>query len=225
MPKLLIALRQGDQVVEADFATRLAGRLQVLLGGGCRWTLELAQPGQGLLVAAGLRFAGRAIYDALLWCWSDDPEPAGGDDLTGLEPLASVPAMLLLDERPGWDRSGGDADPLASNAVKMVSFVVRRPEVDRPKFERDYAEHVAVARVHHPGVWRYVQNLVLDGRGAGAEGVEAVSELWYPSSDDFLTRFYANDESPGVVKTDNEEYIDFSRTRSLILMTSRNGGA
>jgi hypothetical protein len=225
MPKLLIALRRGDQVADADFATGLAGRLPALLAVGCRWTVELAQPGQGLLVTAGLRFEGRAIYDALLWCWFDDQQPADGDELAGLEPLATVPAVLRLDERPGWDRSGGEADPLAPNAVKMVSFVVRRPEVDRPRFERDYAEHVAVARVHHPGVWRYVQNLVLDGRGAGAEGVEAVSELWYPSGDDFLTRFYATDESPGVVRTDNEEYMDFSRTRSLILVTSRNGVA
>jgi hypothetical protein len=225
MPKLLIALRQGDQVVEADFATRLAGRLQVLLGGGCRWTLELAQPGQDLLVAAGLRFEGQAIYDALLWCWFDGTRAGGADKLAGLEPLATVHAVLRLDERPVWDRSGGEADPLAPNAVKMVSFVVRRREVQRTKFERDYAEHVAVARLHHPGVWRYVQNLVLDGRGAGAEGVEAVSELWYPSGADFLTRFYATDESPGVVKTDNEEYIDFSRTRSLILVTSRYGVA
>jgi hypothetical protein len=223
MPKRLIALRRSDQVAEADFATRLAGRLPAVLPGSCRWTVELAQPGQGLLVAAGLRFEGRAIYDALLWCWFDDSDSAGGDELAGLEPLATVHAVLRLDERPGWDRSEGEADPLAANAVKMVSFVVRRPEVDRPKFERDYGEHVAVARVHHPGVWRYVQNLVLDGTGAGAEGVEAVSELWYPSRDDFLTRFYATDESPGVVKTDNEEYIDFSRTRSLILVTSRNG--
>ena len=46
-----------------------------------------------------------------------------------------------------------------------------------------------------------------------------------PPAHDFLTRFYATDESPGVVKTDNEEYIDFSRTRSLILVTSRNGVA
>jgi hypothetical protein len=107
----------------------------------------------------------------------------------------------------------------------MVSFVVRRPEVTRERFERDYREHVEVARVHHPGVWRYVQNVVTDGIGEGSEGVEAISELWYRSGQDFLTRFYANEDSPGVVKADNEEYIDFARTRSLVLSISLNGVA
>jgi hypothetical protein len=178
-----------------------------------RWSLEVAQPGQELLVAAGLRFDGQAIYDALLWCWFDEPLVG---DLTG---LGDVGAVLHLEESVGWDRSHDENEALGPEAVKMVSFVVRRPEVERRKFEQDYAEHVAVARIHHPGVCRYVQNLVTEEAGR----VEAISELWYPSSEAFLTRFYANDDSPGVVKADNEEYIDFSRTRSLILLASPNG--
>jgi hypothetical protein len=207
MPKLLIAVR-GQ------------GRPPSLPGLG-KWTVEVAQPGQELLVAAGLRYDGRTLYDALVWCWFDEPAPA----LDALDPGGDAGAVLRLEEWPGWDRSDEGGEALGPEAVKMVSFVVRRPEVTREKFERDYREHVAVARVHHPGVWRYVQNIVTDGIGEGSAGVEAISELWYASREDFLTRFYANDESPGVVKADNEEYIDFSRTRSLILTTSLNGVA
>ncbi len=217
MDKLLIAVRSRD---EQPFVAPLYEALSSLPGMR-RWTVEVAQVGQELLVAAGLRFDGQAVYDALLWCWTDEPEAP----LSSLEPLCDVRAVLTLDERPGWDRSEVGGDPLDAEAVKMVSFVVRRREVERQKFEEDYAEHVAVARVHHPGVWRYVQNLVTGGRGEGADGVEAISELWYRSSADFLGRFYANADSPGVVKADNEEYIDFARTRSLILTTSLNGVA
>jgi hypothetical protein len=216
MAKVLIAVRRRHD----GFTARLAQTLSNLPGLS-RWTLEEAPPGQDLLVAAGLRFDGRAIYEALLWCWTEEPEAP----LSGLDPLCDVGAVLQLDERPGWDHSDDGGEVLGAKAVKMVSFVVRRPGVERRKFERDYAEHVAVARVHHPGVWRYVQNIVTRGSGEGADGVEAVSELWYRSSDDFLTRFYANDDSPRVVKTDNEEYIDFARTRSLVLTTSLNGVA
>lgn len=216
MSKLLIAVRRRHD----GFAARLPQALSTLPGLS-RWTLEVAPPGQELLVAAGLRFDGQAIYDALLWCWTEEPEAP----LSDLDPLCDVGAVLQLDERPGWDHSDDGGEVLDAKAVKMVSFVVRRPEVMRRKFEQDYAEHVAVARVHHPGVWRYVQNIVTSRTGEGADGVEAVSELWYRSSEDFLTRFYANDDSPGVVKTDNEEYIDFARTRSLVLTTSLNGVA
>jgi hypothetical protein len=199
MDKVLFALRGP-----------LSPHLPEVLAGVERWALEEAQPGQDLLVAAGLRFDGQAIYDALLWCWLD--EPLVGD-------LGDVGAVFHLQESVGWDRTHDDGEALGPGAVKMVSFVVRRPEVERRKFEQDYAEHVAVARIHHPGVCRYVQNLVTEEAGR----VEAISELWYPSSEAFLTRFYANDDSPGVVKADNEEYIDFSRTRSLILLASPNG--
>jgi hypothetical protein len=182
-----------------------------VLAGVDRWSLELAQPGQSLLIDAGLRFDGQVLYDALLWCWSIDEAVVGA-----VSGLVDVRAWLRLEESVGWDDGAGVA--LGPEAVKMVSFVVRRPSVERSQFEQDYAEHVAVARVHHPGVWRYVQNVVIDGSGPGADGVEAISELWYPSSEDFLGRFYLNDESPAVVKADNEEYIDFARTRSLILL-------
>jgi hypothetical protein len=182
-------------------------RLPSALADADRWSLEVAQPGQSLLVDAGLRFDGQALYDALLWCWSFDEGL-----VAAVGALVDVKAVLHLEESLGWD------GPLGPDAVKMVSFVVRLPSIDRAKFEQDYSEHVAVARVHHPGVGRYVQNLVTEGTGEGAAGVEAISELWYPSAEDFLTRFYANEESPAVVKADNEEYIDFARTRSLIVL-------
>jgi hypothetical protein len=209
MEKVLFALRKPDD--------NLLSRLPEVLPGVRRWTLEVSQPGQELLVAAGLRFDGQAIYDALLWCWFDEPIVAA------VSGLGEVGAVLHVQESVGWDRSDDGGGALGPETVKMVSFVVRRPEVERRKFDRDYAEHVAVARVHHPGVWRYVQNLVIDGTGPGADGVEAVSELWYQSGEEFVTRFYENDESPGVVKADNEEYIDFARTRSLIVLASPNG--
>jgi hypothetical protein len=221
---LVAARRRRGNVPEEDFAGQLVSlAASAGLGGRAGGGVEPAWPGQELLVSAGMRYEGRPLFDVLLWARL--PDGATGPTVLevagGVGPLCDRCAVLALHDFLAWDRTG-PGGPGAAGAVKLVSFTVRRPGLEPSQFARHYREHVDVARVHHPGVSRYVQNLVTGAAGDGADGVEAVSELWFASERDFRSRFYADDRSPAAVRADNQEYIDFSRTRSLLVIPAQS---
>jgi hypothetical protein len=218
-PKVVVACRGPVGMPADELAGQLAGRAaSVGPTDAAGWVVEPAWPDQELLRAAGMRYDGRPLFDVLLWARFEEP----GAPLVALDAVAGALGALCasctalaLDEFEAWDRTGPGRP--GAGAVKLVSFTVRRPGLEPSQFARHYREHVDVARVHHPGVCRYVQNLVTGASGDGADGVEAVSELWFAGEGDFRGRFYADDGSPAAVRADNEEYIDFSRTRSLLV--------
>ncbi|PTR30162.1 hypothetical protein C8K36_10210 [Rhodococcus sp. OK519] len=142
----------------------------------------------------------------VVWSWDDAPADVG------VEP----DAVLTLAESVRWDRR----DPAAEfTGIKQVCFVARRSDVPRAEFERRYAAHADIARVHHPAVSRYVQNLVVDARGADAGAIEAISELWFDTVDDYREHYYAGPDSPDVVRTDVVDYLDFTRGFNVMMET------
>lgn len=141
----------------------------------------------------------------VVWSWDDEPADVGVDP----------DAVLTLDEAVRWDRRGPAA--IAGGGIKQVCFVARRADVPRAEFERRYAAHADIARVHHPAVSRYVQNLVVDARGAGADAIEAISELWFDTVDDYREHYYAGPDSPDVVRTDVVDYLDFTRGFNVMM--------
>lgn len=145
-------------------------------------------------------------FRTVLWSWGDSadaPEDFGD------------PAVLTLTETVCWDRRRTSPD----GGIKQVCFVGRRSDVDRAEFERRYAAHADIVRVHHPAVARYVQNLVVDARGDGAGTIEAVSELWFDSVDDYRERYYADASSPDVVRADVVDFLDFTRGFNVVMET------
>lgn len=143
----------------------------------------------------------------VVWSWGD----AAVD--VGVEP----DAVLTLAESVRWDRR--DAGATAAGAIKQVCFVARRADVPRAEFERRYAAHADIARVHHPAVSRYVQNLVVEAHGAGA--IDAISELWFDTVDDYRQHYYAGPGSPDVVRTDVVDYLDFTRGFNVMMEPRR----
>lgn len=145
----------------------------------------------------------------VVWSWGD----AAVD--VGVEP----DAVLTLAESVRWDRR--DAGATAAGAIKQVCFVARRADVPRAEFERRYAAHTDIARVHHPAVSRYVQNLVVEAHGDGAGAIEAISELWFDTVDDYRQRYYAGPGSPDLVRTDVVDYLDFTRGFNVMMEPRR----
>jgi hypothetical protein len=47
--------------------------------------------------------------------------------------------------------------------------------------------------------------------------VNAISELWFGTRDDWNERFYLEASSAEVVKRDTERFIDFGKTQSAIV--------
>jgi len=63
-----------------------------------------------------------------------------------------------------------------------------------------------------------VQNDVARVVGTNAPEADGFSELWYTTVDDFVDRHWGyGDASVKAVRADTEEFIDFSRTFSLIV--------
>lgn len=143
----------------------------------------------------------------VVWSWDDAAVDVGVDP----------DAVLTLTESVRWDRR--DPAGITGGGIKQVCFVARRADVTRAEFERRYAAHADIARVHHPAVSRYVQNLVVGARGAGAGAIEAVSELWFDTVDDYREHYYAGPDSPDVVRTDVVDYLDFTRGFNVMMET------
>jgi uncharacterized protein (TIGR02118 family) len=115
-----------------------------------------------------------------------------------------------------WERVEG-SPATTGLGVKQVALVGRLEGLDRAEFRRRYAEgHGPLARIQHPGVWRYTQRFVVDDLTPDAPPIDAFAELHFRTVDDFQQRFYLNDEAPNVVADDTAEFLDRSRTFTIM---------
>jgi hypothetical protein len=97
--------------------------------------------------------------------------------------------------------------------VTRLAFVAALPGVDAVTFRRRYEGHAAIARVEHPGICRYVQHFVTRG---SEPDCAAISELHFATDEDMRNRFYRRDDSPAVVDADIGDYLDRTRTFSVV---------
>jgi len=97
-----------------------------------------------------------------------------------------------VDEHVGWERRTR-SEQGSVPYFKQVSFVAKWPELAKTDFDRLYADHEALAFVHHPGFASYVQNVVEGGvrRSGGIPSCDAISESVFISEEDFLERYFA----------------------------------
>jgi uncharacterized protein (TIGR02118 family) len=171
--------------------------------GASRRTVDRLHPDRvDALARRGQKPAGSDL-DTLVWTW---------------DATAPVPPSALaydLDEHVAWLEREADAPP---PAIKSVSFVFRKEGISVEEFRHHYREHVPVAWEHHLGCSRYVQNDVARVWGDATPPADGFSELWYTTVDDFVERHWGHGEaSVKAVRADTEEFIDFSRTFSLIV--------
>jgi EthD domain len=185
------------------------------------WRVDPVLPNQSALDRAGSKGRTPPPFHALLW--RDDP-----DSTVALALPASLVAAvnrwvaLRLTGAPAWDDT---VDANVRPEIKQVSLVAARAELAPDEFARHYREHVDVARVHHPGIVRYAQHTVLETAGDATLAVQAVSELWFADEATLVERYFAGPDSVAVVRADNREYIDFSRTLSLLVRPADQPGA
>lgn len=127
-----------------------------------------------------------------------------------------VTPLLRVREVVHWDALGApDADTVA-----MVCFVRRRRGMSYADFERHYRErHAPLAREHHPGIARYVQNFLAAPDDA-ERAVDAVSELWFRSAREHRERFYRDAASERVVAEDVARFLE---PRAGLVRLSRPG--
>jgi uncharacterized protein (TIGR02118 family) len=164
-----------------------------------------------LLPSAPADFSGleRSLEDdrAVLFGWLDD-----GDAVPDLPEGAQA---WEVDERVQWDAD--DVEP----GVKRVSFIRRLPSLDRDAFATYWSErHAPLARRHHPGIRRYVQNVVIAPLTDGTPDIDGIAELSFASIDDMRARLYDSEEGKAAIAADIGRFIDLP-AGSRVLVAER----
>jgi|GEM_PF-1246654 len=114
-----------------------------------------------------------------------------------------VDESVLVDYSRAWP------DGIVSPGVRRISFIKAKPELTRTEMARHWHdEHWPLARVHHPKLWRYVQNVVVEPVTAQTPEVDAIAELHFVTLDDLENHFYDSDAGREIVAADVEKFID-----------------
>ncbi len=91
--------------------------------------------------------------------------------------------------------------------VKLIFLCRRRPDIDHARYtELLLKEHVPIALKHHPMMRKYVINIV-EECGRGAEELDSVGELSFPSLADFRERLYDSPEGERIVHRDVARFM------------------
>ncbi len=157
---------------------------------------------------------------------STHPADIGGVVMVWLEPgahldpqawFASPVAAYRVDERvhiPGYDDGRGDwprdwADGTPTPAIVQCSFVRRLPSLTRAAFAAHWNDvHAPLVPVHHPGVARYVQNVVVEPLTPEAPEVDGIAQLYFRTAHDLHERFYDSEAGRRLVGDDVARFID-----------------
>jgi len=147
---------------------------------------------------------------ALVSVWATDA------DVTGWFRAAPVDGWQV-EERVQW---------AAPFAVKQVSFVHRLPSLARDEFAAHWTDrHTPLARVHHPGVCHYVQNVVLATVTPGAADIDGIAELGFASDDDRRTRYYDSPAGREIIAEDVRRFIDLGAGFRLLVRPTQASGS
>jgi uncharacterized protein (TIGR02118 family) len=182
----------------------------------CRHLVCAAEPSNAILAALAGAPVRPQRHAGVVLAWPADARERAAAESA----LASrSDALHAADEVRHWDELGADD----RDAVLLCYFVRRRADLSFDAFRTHYRErHAPLARVHHPGIARYVQNFA--ATGAAADGVDAVSELWFRSEADARTRFYRDEESRRVIAEDVQRFLDPSGGSALVARPLRRSG-
>lgn len=159
-----------------------------------------------LHLPAGGEGGGDPDVVAVWMVWVDDPSPAAGA-------FADASAVYLVDERVQWlgGSSQGDAPPETTPGVKRLSFLRAAPGLTRPQFGDHWRDrHAPLARRHHPALWRYVQNVVIETLTPATPEIDGIAELSFLSVSDLRDRMYDSPAGRAAVGADVRRFIDLA---------------
>jgi uncharacterized protein (TIGR02118 family) len=102
--------------------------------------------------------------------------------------------------------------------IKRVSFVHRRDDLTHEQFVRHWTEvHAPLARVHHPGIADYTQNVVRRAYSPGGANIDGIAELRFRTRADLETRFYDSEAGKAIIRADVAEFIGQSGLATTLM--------
>jgi uncharacterized protein (TIGR02118 family) len=147
---------------------------------------------------------------AIIWIPVDSP--------SSLPDLGFAEQAWLVDERPQWDGAGPCDAGAVVPGVKQVTFVRRLPTIDRAEFARHWTDvHAPLARLHHPALWRYQQNVVVRPLLPEMDDdVDGIAELGMRLRLDFSERMYDSPEGRRTIGADVRKFIDLRTSWQVV---------
>jgi uncharacterized protein (TIGR02118 family) len=110
--------------------------------------------------------------------------------------------------------------------IKRVSFVHRRDDLTHEQFVRHWTEvHAPLARVHHPGIADYTQNVVRRAYTPGGANIDGIAELRFRTRADLETRFYDSEAGKAIIRADVAEFIGQSGLATTFMTERRIKGS
>jgi uncharacterized protein (TIGR02118 family) len=140
----------------------------------------------------------------VVMAWIDDDAP--------LEPARWFDAPVtayLVDERIQIEWTRDWSDGVATPAIEQLAFVPRIASVTREQFAEHWSErHTPLVRVHHPGMARYVQNVITAPLTPGARDLDGVAQLYFRTSYDLHERYFDSDEGQRTIFEDVAKFLE-----------------
>jgi hypothetical protein len=228
MEKRIFFHRRRDGVDGAEFAKTYRSAHETLLADtGVQCAIDLALDDQSPMDRAGMK-ARPLVWHGVSLRWGD--VASSSQAAQELAPVVEAASGWRVEETIAWDYDGtratakpesgkywADGEP--TPGVKFVSLVAKAHDLPLDEFKERYRNHGAIAREHHGGCWRYVQNVMV-GPVTLPPGkiIHAVSELWFHSVDDYVEHLYTRKpESMEAVAADTTGFIDFRNTSSMLV--------
>lgn len=126
--------------------------------------------------------------------------------------FTSVTDSYLVEEVIHWDNIPSRKPHSESPGFKIIPFSCRKPGLSQAEFNDHYRNiHSALAREHHPGIGRYVQNFVQKKLNPEAPDLDAIAELHFATYEKYRDGFYADSDSPKIIGRDVVSQGDLSR--------------
>lgn len=213
MRKLVFLCRRRPDLSRAEYARRLLrGHVPLALRHHPtlrRYVVNVVEsaavPGSSPLDSIGeLSFDGLDDYRERLYD-SDEGRAIVGRDVR--EFLASADAYECTEH---VQRAGAWPGPLGRRTpgVKMVAAMRRAPGLDHEAFvEHWLGRHVPIALASHPGLVRYVTNVVDARLDPGAPEIDGLAELHFASEEDRRARMYDSEEGRREVEADVARFV------------------
>ena len=212
MVKLMFLCRRRPELTPAQYADRLlrghvplALRHHATMRGYVVNLVEQVGTGVEPLDSIGeLSFESLADFEHRLYDGPEGRAAIEGDVagfLAGADAYVTTPHVQLdaAEQRATGERSPG---------VKLVCPVRRRADLSREAFlDHWFGTHVALARAHHPGLVRYVTNVVERRLGTDGEPWDGFTELHFRSAADIAGGLFDSPEGERIVREDIGKFL------------------
>jgi uncharacterized protein (TIGR02118 family) len=142
--------------------------------------------------------------DGVVMAWVDGDAP--------LEPARWFDAPVtayLVDERRQIEWTRDWPDGAATPAIEQLAFVPRIATVTREQFAEHWSErHTPLVHVHHPGVAKYIQNVIVEALTPDARDLDGVAQLYFRTSYDLHERYYDSEEGQRIIFEDVARFLE-----------------